>query len=59
MNARSFQFIAELPSGYDYKIFQIGGESRIVGAASDKPPIGFILHNTKELLKIDLENTED
>jgi|HubBroStandDraft_6_1064221.scaffolds.fasta_scaffold3205104_2 hypothetical protein len=59
MKARSFQYIAELPSGYEYKLFQIAGEIRILGINPDKKPIAFTLHNTKELLEIDLEEEID
>lgn len=49
-----FQFIAELPEGYDYKIVRVNGEIRIIGAASDKPPIGFVLQEQHRLLAFDL-----
>ncbi len=49
---REFQFIAELPMGYEYKIIRTYGQIRIIGAAHDKPPIGFILEEQHRLVAI-------
>lgn len=49
-----FQYIAELPQGYEYKLVRVEGQIRIIGAAHDKPPIGFILEENHRLIAIDL-----
>lgn len=52
---REFQFIGELPEGYEYKLFQTGNDLKIVGVAHDKAPIAFMLKNEHILRKITLE----
>lgn len=55
MQENDFQLIAELPEGYEYKIFQVNGDIRIMGAHRNKEPIAFKLEERKRLVQIELQ----
>ena len=42
-----FKFIGELPIDYEYKIVMVEDTIRIIGISLNKPPIGFILRDSK------------
>ncbi len=50
-----FNFIAELPTGYEYKIFQTDNDIKIIGAAHDKPPICFVIGADYKLHEIEVK----
>lgn len=51
---REFQYIAELPEGYEYKIIRVMGEIRFIGVAHDKPPVCFMLQESHRLVAIEI-----
>lgn len=51
---RDFKFIAELPSGYEYKLIQIGTQLKLIGVHPDKEPIGFAVEADYTLRKINI-----
>lgn len=51
---RDCVYMGDLPDGYDYKLFLVDGEIRILGIHQDKRLIGFVVDKDK-LRKIDFE----
>lgn len=54
MNNRKFNFIAELPSGYEYKLVQVEDQLKVIGVHPEKEPIGFVITSEYKLEPIKL-----
>lgn len=48
-----FQYIGELPVGYEYKLFAVEGQVRILAVHQQKTPRGFVIDDDK-LIEMDI-----
>ena len=48
-----FQYIGDLPSGYEYKLFAVEGQMRILAVHPKKTLRGFVIDDEK-LIEIDI-----
>lgn len=44
-----FNYIGDLPEGYEYKIFQTDNDVKIMGVHPEKEPIGFVISGDLKL----------
>lgn len=48
----AFNFIAELPSGYEYKIFSTDGVIKIIGAHPEREPVAYVVTSSHRLVQL-------